>query len=65
MFAWYGVIVVILSCIVLDADSSNRCKYGDIYIWCLGYLEIMPTLSDTLTEYYIVCIYLGKYNNLN
>ena len=59
MFAWYGVVVVILSCIVLDADSSNDCEYKVNDIICYGNLDIMPTLSNkNVTEYNQVCIYL-------
>ena len=59
MFAWFRVVVVILICIVLDADSSNDCEYKDNAIICYGNLDIMPTLSNNnVTKYNQVCIYL-------
>ena len=59
MLAWYGVGVVLLSRIVLGMYSSNDCYYGNDIIYCNDNLEIIPTLSCTLTDYKEVCIYLG------
>ena len=64
MFVWYGVVVVILSCIVLSTYSSNNCIYNIVTINCVGNLDNIPTLSETLTDYRVVCIYLGI-NNFN
>ena len=64
MCAWYRVVVAILSCIVLDAYSSNNCNYYNNHIYCNGNLDIMPILNDNLTEYKGVCIYLIYYNYL-
>ena len=64
MFAWYGVVVLILSCIVLGTYSSNNCNYYNANINCDGNLDNIPTLSETLTDYRVVCIYLGI-NNFN
>ena len=60
MFAWYGVVVFILSDIVLGTYSSNDCEYYNDDIRCNGNLYYMPTLSETLTDYRVVCIYLGN-----
>ena len=56
MFAWYGVVELILSYIVLGTYSLNNCEYVDDIIYCNGNLDYIPTLSDTLTDYRGVCI---------
>ena len=63
MFAWYGVVVMILNGIFLTY-SLNNCIYNYKYITCKGNFDNMPTLSDNLTEYRRVCVYLINWNNL-
>ena len=65
MLAWYRVVVLVLSVIVLGTYPSNFCSYTNDSIDCNGDIYFMPTLSETLTDYRVVCIYLGNLNNLN
>ena len=61
MFAWNGVVVVILSCINLGTYSSNNCNYYNYDIDCKDNLDYIPyTLSETLTDYISVSIHFGN-----